>query len=249
MSDATLEEEQLARLAIGGRAKRRQRVSRRVLARMLGEMDEAEGDDAESEDIAEGGDEERRLVRLLIGSRMLRRRRLRRLLLAHLLQEGGGAEEEDEEGEDDIGEEGGDKERRFLRLLTGSRMLRRRRVRRALITHLLSERGEDEAEDESDEESIGEESEDKERRLLRLLIGSRMLRRRRVRRALIAHLLSERGEAGEEEGDEDEGELAEEGGDKERRLMRMLAGGRVQRSKRARRALMAYLLREKEEAA
>ena len=87
---------------------------------------------------------------------------------------------------------------------------------------------------------------DEDRRLMRLLIGSRILRRRRARRMLLGHLLRERGEAGEEE-DEGEDELAE-GGDNEQGLMRLLVGHRVRQSKRARRLLMAQLLREREEA-
>jgi hypothetical protein len=48
---------------------------------------------------------------------------------------------------------------------------------------------EDEGEDDPEEDEGGE---DKERRILRLLIGSRLLRRARMRRALLAHLLRER---------------------------------------------------------
>ncbi len=81
---------------------------------------------------------------------------------------------------------------------------------------------------------------------MRLLIGSRILRRRRARRMLLGHLLRERGEAGEEE-DEGEDEFAE-GGDNERRLLKLLIGHRTRQSKRARRLLMGHLLREREEA-
>ena len=132
-----------------------------------------------------------------------------------------------------------------MRLLIGSRILRRRRVRRMLLAHLLRERsGAEEDEDEADDE-YGEGSED-EGRVMRLLIGSRILRRRGARRMLLAHLLRERGEA---EADEDEGaDEFGEGGDKEHRLLRLLAGHRLQHRRRARRMLMAHLLREREEA-
>jgi len=63
---------------------------------------------------------------------------------------------------------------------------------------------------------------------------------------LLGHLLRERGEGGEEE-DEGEDEFAE-GGDHEGRLLRLLVGHRVRQSKRARRLLMAHLMREREEA-
>jgi hypothetical protein len=70
-------------------------------------------------------------------------------------------------------------------------MLRRRRIRRALLAHLLRERREEEDEDEDEDEGEGE-GEGGERRMLRLLVGSRLLRRRRMRRALLAHLVRER---------------------------------------------------------
>ena len=54
------------------------------------------------------------------------------------------------------------------------------------------EEGEDEDEDEGDED---EEGEGEDRRFLRLLVGSRLLRRRRMRQAMLAHLLRERREA------------------------------------------------------
>ena len=157
--------------------------------------------------------------------------------------------------------EGGETERRLVRLLIGSRMLRRRRVRRAVIAHLLKERGEgegdegegDEAEgDEDGGEDGGVEGGDTERRLVRLLIGSRMLRRRRVRRALLAHLLKERGEGGGDE-DADEGEEDDDGGDeatdKGRELVRLLvARGAMQRRRGRRAGALARRLRNGEDA-
>jgi hypothetical protein len=63
-------------------------------------------------------------------------------------------------------------------------MLRRRRLRRLALAHLLKERGEGDDEAEDDEEGDGED-----RRLVRLLLGGRMLRRRRLHRLALTHLL------------------------------------------------------------
>src|SRR6516162_7203987 len=80
---------------------------------------------------------------------------------------------------------------------------------------------------------------DAERRLARLLVGGSMIRRRRLRALLLAHLFRE----GREEDEEGEGE--EGGRDEERRLVRlMLAGGMVRR-RRLRRLLLAHLLGER----
>jgi len=246
---ATLENEELVRLALGRKVRGR-RLSRALLARLIGERFEAEDEDEEGESGEEGGDEndDRRIARLLIGSRILRRRRLRNLLLAHLLREKGEAQAEGDEGEEE-GEEGGNREQKLVRLLIASRILRRRRVRHMLLAHLLRERGEAEDEDFEDEEDEGAEgAEGDERKLLRLLAGKRMPRRRRARRMLLAHLLREKSEAGDEddmEGDEDAGD--EEGGDSEGRIMRLLIGSRILRKRRARRMLLAHLLHERGE--
>src|SRR3974377_828064 len=98
------ETEELARLAFGGRALRRRRLSRALLARLIGDRYESQDEDVKGEE-GEGEEEGRRIVRLLIGSRLLRRRRLRNLLLAHLLRERSEAEEEEDEGEEGWGEE------------------------------------------------------------------------------------------------------------------------------------------------
>src|SRR6516225_10946165 len=89
---------------------------------------------------------------------------------------------------------------KLAHLLIGSRLLRRARLRRLLLAHLLRERheDEDEGEDYSEEHEGGDEE------VRRLLIGSRLSRRARMRRALLAHLLRERRE--HEMEDEDEGE-------------------------------------------
>jgi hypothetical protein len=65
---------------------------------------------------------------------------MRLALLAHLLREGHEEGDEDEDGDDDEGEVG--EHRRILWLLIGSRLLRRRRMRRALLAHLLREKQE-----------------------------------------------------------------------------------------------------------
>src|SRR5437899_8203768 len=83
---------------------------------------------------------------------------------------------------------GDDEENRVLKALIGRRMLRRRRVRRAILAQLLRERGE-EGEDEEDENGEGDEG-----RALKALIASRILRRRRLRRLLLVHLRGERGD-------------------------------------------------------
>jgi hypothetical protein len=245
MSDTTIGNEELARLAIGGRALHRRRLSRRQLARMLGARHEAEEDDEGEEAFGEeeeGAGEEHRLARLLVGSRMLRRPRLRRLLVAHLLRERSEADDEGEEGEEYEGEEGVEKERKLARLLIGSRILRRSRVRRALLAHLVRERAEADDDDDEGEEYEGEEG-GREHKLARALVASRILRHRRVRRALLAHLARERAEADD---DDDEGEEYEgEEGGREHKLARALVASRILRHRRVRRALLAHLARER----
>jgi hypothetical protein len=76
---------------------------------------------------------------------------------------------------------------------------------------------------------------------VRLLIGSRMLRRRRIRTLLMAHLLRERQERDDEDGDE--------GGSEDHRLARLLIRGRIARRRRLRRLLLAKLLKEQHEGA
>ena len=189
----TLENEDLLKLAAGGKMRRRQRMSRALLAHLIGERAEGEGNDFEAEEGDEGEKSERKIARLLIGSRLLRRRRLRNLLIAHLLRERGEAGEEEDEGEDEYGEEGGGGEHKLVRLLIGSRILRRRRVRRMLLGHLLRERGEAGEEEDEGEEEYGE-GVGGEHQLARLLMGRRAMRRGRARRMLVAHLLRERSE-------------------------------------------------------
>jgi hypothetical protein len=109
------------------------------LVRQRGESEE-EGDEEFDE---EGGEEDNRLVKALIASRVLRRRRARKLILAHIArQRAEGTGEEDFEEEEDFGDEGGEDEGRLVRALIGSRVLRRRKARKLLLTHLLRQREE-----------------------------------------------------------------------------------------------------------
>jgi len=194
--NTTYETEDLSKLALGARAGRSARLRRALVARLLNEQ--AESGEENGDAGTEGGDEdERQLAKLLVGSRLLRRRRVRRLVLAHLLNargEGEGEEEfEDEDAEGE--EEGGDDDRSVARLLIGSRMLRRRRVRRVLLAHLIKQRGDvEDVEGEGDSDEDFEDDEGGEgggdRKFAKLVIGSRILRRRRVRRAVLAKLLN-----------------------------------------------------------
>jgi len=258
MSCSSRETEDLAKLAVGGRMIRNGRTRRALIARLLSEQAAGSEEEGDEETTEEGGDDDRQLVKALLGSRMLKRRRLRRVLLAHLIRERGASEGDDEveEDDEDVGEEeSGDEDRKLLRLVLGSRILRKRRVRRALIAKLLKNRSgaetdDDEFDDDVDEsdDDIGEEGGDSERKFLRLLVGSRILRKRRVRRALIAKLLRDRSGGGETEDDYDDGEDedVEEGPDLERQLARLLVGGRVVRRRRTRKAALARFLRNRD---
>lgn len=238
MDTSTLEAEDLAQFALGKRGRRNTRIRRALLARLVNEQAENGEEPNDNGSAAEGDDEEGQLVRLLTGSRLLKRRRLRRLVLANLLSEHGGeAEEIDEEEAEDDGEAGGD-DHELARLLVGNRMLRRHRVRRALLAHLIRQRGAtDEETDDGEEEFEGEDG--GERKFVRMVIGSRILRKRRVRRALIAKLLSERSDAGEESEDDDED--TDEGTDLERQVARLLIGRRMIKRRGKRRAIAHYL--------
>jgi hypothetical protein len=124
-------------------------------------------------------------------------------------------------------------------------MLRRRRVRRALLAKLIRDRNETGSEGDEDDDEIGEEGgeegSDRERQFLRLVMGSRILRRRRVRRALLAKLIRERGAAGGESDEYDEDEGDDDGPDLERQVSRLLVGGQMVKRRRARRALVHFL--------
>ena len=142
------------------------------------------------------------------------------------------------EDSDESDEESGEDDGELARLLVGSRMLRRRRVRRALLAHLIRDTaGGDEESEDSDEDEEG--GGDREGRFVRLVIGSRVLRRRRVRRAILTHLLKARAEAGEESDEDDE--TVDDGPDLEREVARLLVGGRAIKRRRMRRALASSL--------
>ena len=81
------------------------------------------------------------LAKLAVGGKMIRNGRIRRALIARLLSERAeGSEAEEEEGDEETTEESGDDDRQLVRALVGSRLLRRRRMRRVLLAHLLKER-------------------------------------------------------------------------------------------------------------
>jgi hypothetical protein len=146
-----------------------------------------------------------------------------------------------------MAQEIGDQE--LVRLMLGGKMLHRQRLRHALLAHILHERGEEESESEG--EGIEDESESgtDERKLARLLIGSNIVRRRRLRALMLGHLLREKREAAEEV----EGVSAEEGeeseGVTEHRLAKLLIGSGIARRRRLRALMLTHLLREKREAA
>lgn len=200
------DESGILRMPLASRVARRHRMRRQLLAHLMREKDsESDEDETESsgEDDEDDEDAERRILRLLIASRILQRRRVRRVLLARLLRARRAGEDEEEFGEGETGEaeEGSEKERRLIRLLIGSQILRRRRARQMLLAHLMRERragaetGEDEESGEDEDVGEAEDGSEKERRILRLLIGSNVLRRRRIRRMVLAHLLNERRKA------------------------------------------------------
>ena len=231
MDTNTLETEDLARLALGSRARKNTRIRRALVARLINEQSGG-AEDEDYDDTAEGGGDDRELARLIAGSRLLRKRRFRRLVLAHLLNEGGAEEGESEYDEEDADadENGGASDAELGRLLVASRMLRRRRVRRALLAHIISENAGGDEETGEGEEELDEDG-GRDGAFVRMVIASRVLRRRRVRKAVIAHLLKER--ASEDTGDD------EDTGDGD--LARLAVGRRVSRRRRMRRALIARL--------
>jgi hypothetical protein len=261
---AARDEDVIARLLVGGGLLRRARVRRLLLARLLNEARETgeEPEYGEEEAGEEGGVSGRGIARFLIASGILRRRRVRQMVLAHLLRErreGGEAEFGEHEGFEGFeAEEGGpSSERKIARFLIASGILRRRLVRRMVLAHLLRERregGEAEFEEFGGGEQPGMEAEEggpsSERKIARFLIVSGILRRRRVRQMVLAHLLRERREGGEAEFGEHEHEgfeAEEEGGGEDRRIIRQLVATGVLRKRRIRRMLLARLLRERGE--
>ena len=86
MSSNTMETEDLAKFAVGGRALRSRRIRRALIARLINERANGSDDDADEGTTGDSGDEDHQLVRALVGSRVLQRRRFRRLLLAKLIR-------------------------------------------------------------------------------------------------------------------------------------------------------------------
>ena len=98
------------------------------------------------------------------------------------------------------------------------------------------------------EADVGQETgeEGGSEKLVRLLLGGRLRRNRRLRRLLFARLLKERMEGGEEEDEDDEGDVdGGEGNERARKLVGLLVVGRTRRHRQLRRLLAAHLAREK----
>jgi hypothetical protein len=225
----------LERVLAGRSIARHQRARRLLLAKLVRDKRDGAGDEL-MDDEDDGGDEEHRILKALIARGLLRRRRIRRLLIAHLIR----ARHEDDDAmdaDDEDDEEGDEEGHRILRLLIARGVLRQRRVRRLLIAHLLGERHDAEMDDEDDDgEDIGEDGDD-HRQIVRLLIASRLLRRRRFRNALLGRLLRERRDADDDDADGDD-----------HRFARMIAGSRALGRRTLRRGLLAKLAREHEAA-
>jgi hypothetical protein len=209
----------------------------------------------EAEDSAVGGGGGRnsagRVVRLLVGGRIAKNRRLRRLLLAHLLKERmEGGEQDEEDIDSDEGDENTERERKLVGLLVVGRMQRHRQLRRLLLAHLLKERMEgaeddDESIDEGEEDDEGESTERaRARKLVGLLVVGRLQRHRQLRRLMLAHLLKERMEGAEDDGEGIDDDAGDEGSEKARKLARLLVVGRMRRHQQLRRLLAAHLARE-----
>lgn len=197
--ETPIETRQLVGILLGGRRERR-RLRRMLFLALIGGM-QSEG--AEEGEETEGDVTQRTLVRLLVGGRAIRRQRLRRALVAYLLSgKGSVGEEEPDEDEGTYAEEGIN-EKTLARYLLGRGVVKRQRLRQALVAKLLGSQGEagvagllrgttelsgeETDEDEGDEDVF--ESDPTERRLLAFLIG-RGARRRKMRRYLLAKLLA-----------------------------------------------------------
>ena len=240
--ETPIETRQLVGVLLGGRRERR-RLRRMLIAELIGSM-QSEG--AEEGEETEGDTTERTLVRLLVGGRAIRRQRLRRALVAYVLSgKGSIGEEEPDEDEGTYAEEGIN-EKTLARYLLGRGIVKRQRLRRALVAKLLGSRAEaSEEEEEDDADTFDETTGDggSERTLLKALIGGRAIRRRRLRKALVASLLRGAGtelfgeETNEDEGDEDVFEIDPT----ERKLLAFLIG-RGARRRKIRRYLLAKLL-------
>ena len=188
------DDNRLVRAVIGSRILRRRRTRKLVLAHLLRQRASGEEEEGDEDFDEEGGDEDNRLVKAVIASRVLRRRRTRKLILAHIARQRGESEEEGDEEFDEEGGEGGEEDNRLVKALIASRVLRRRRARKLILAHIARQRGEDTGEEDFEEEDFGDEGGEDEGSLVRALIGSRVLRRRKARKLLLTHLLRQREE-------------------------------------------------------
>ena len=204
MSSATMDTEELARLALGGRALKNRRVRRAIIARLINENGESyEGDESEEgdeeEETATGGGEDREMLRLLIGSKMLRRRTRPSRAVSRICS-GRRAKRPKATRKRTPTKRPGGEGRELVRALDRQQDPASPKGP-SCHTHPSAQgesrdrvRGIGDSETEGDEET-GDEGGGEDREIVRALIASKMLRRRRVRRALLTHLLREKEEA------------------------------------------------------
>jgi hypothetical protein len=86
-------------------------------------------------------------------------------------------------------------------------------------------------------------------RVVRLLVGGRIAKNRRLRRLLLAHLLKERMEDGEQDAEDIDSDEGDENTERERKLVKLLVAGGLARHRQLRRMLLAHLLKERMEGA
>ncbi len=102
--------------------------------------------------------------------------------------------------------------------------------------------------DDAEDSAVGGGGDSKSR-VVRLLVGGRMGKNRRLRRLLLAHLLKERMEGGEQDDEDIDSDEGEENTDRERKLVKLLVVGRLQRHRQLRRLLLAHFLKQRMEGA
>src|SRR5206468_7503198 len=90
-----------------------------------------------------------------------------------------------------------------------------------------------------DGDDSDEEGSDDDHKLVRFVLGARMARRAKLRRLIVAKLLSQRGE------DDDEGEEFDDESSDDHRLVRFLLARKMGRGRKLRRAVLAKLLSER----
>lgn len=197
---------------------------------MLG-LDDIKGLKGETEE-TDSPIETRTLAAILLGGRR-QRRRLRRMLVKELV--GSMTEGDEDEGDTD------DTERTLVRLLIGGRAHRRARLRRALVAHVLSTKGQTLDTDDEDDDDTGifeTNGNGDGGDLLKALAGGRAIKRNRMRKMLTAKLL--RGATDEDDDDDDD---ISEGDVTQRQLIGLLLGRGAQRRK-MRRFVLAKLLND-----